>query len=119
MGHEELVRRAMDAFNRGDMEALREITAPGLKIVPFRAALENIEYTGPNALDEFWADATSAWSELRVDIDEVETAGERAVAHGVLRGTARESGAKVESQPTWTFTFRDGLIEEIHTRVAE
>lgn len=38
------------------------------------------------------------------------------VARGVLRATARESGAPVETQATWTFTFRDGLIEEIGTR---
>ena len=119
MGHEELVRLGLDAFNRGDMEALREITAPGLRIVPFRAALEDTAYSGPSAVDDFWADSTKAWSEQRVEIEEVEVEGHRAVAHGIYRGVARASGAPVETKATWIFTFRDGLIEEIESRAAE
>ena len=110
------MRRTFEAFNRGDLEALREISSPSMRIVPLRAALEDTDYTGPNALDDFWADATSAWSEQRVEIEEVESDGNRAVARGVLRSTARESGAPVETRATWRFTFRDGLIEEIETR---
>jgi ketosteroid isomerase-like protein len=116
MAHGELVRRAFEAFNRGDLQALRLISSPNVRIVPLRAALEDTAYTGPDAIDDFWADATSAWSDQNVEIEEVESEGDRAVARGVLRSTARGSGAPVETRATWTFTFRDGLIEEIETR---
>ena len=113
------MRRVFEAFNRGDVDAMREFTSPNVRIVPLRAALEDTAYTGPTALDDFWADATSAWSEQRVEIEEVESEGDRAVARGVLRSTARESGAPVEIRATWTLTVRDGLIEEIETRAQE
>jgi len=119
MDQKELVRRTFKAFNRGDPEAVQEMSSPSVRIVPLRAALEDTDYTGPNALDDFWADATSAWSEQQVEIEEIESAGNRAVARGVLRGTARASGARVETRATWTFTFRGGLIEEIETRAEE
>ena len=119
MDHEEIVRRTFEAFNRGDLDGMREFTSPNVRIVPLRAALEDTAYTGPNALDDFWADATSAWSEQRVDIEAVESEGDTAVARGVLRSIARESGAPVETKAAWTFRFRDGLIEEIETRAEE
>ena len=116
MGHEELVRRTFEAFNRGDPGAVQEMSSPSVRIVPLRAALEDTDYIGPNALQDFWADATSAWSEQQIEIEEIESAGNRAVARGMLRLTARGSGAPVETRAIWTFTFRDGLIEEIETR---
>ena len=116
MEYEELVRRAFDAFNSGDPEALREITSPRLRIVPLRAELEDTAFEGPTAIDDFWAEAKRTWSEMRVDVETIEVTGDRAVARGVFRSTASASGAPVESAATWTVTFADGLIEEIVSR---
>ena len=116
MDHEELVRRAIEAFNSGDREPLREICSPRVRIVPLRAALEDTTYEGPTAVDQFWEAAHEAWSEMRMEIDEIESEGDRVLARGVFRGTARTSGAPVETPTTFGFTFRDGLIDEIETR---
>ena len=110
------MRRAVEAFNSGDPEPLREVCSPRVRIVPLRAALEDTSYEGPTAVDEFWEEAQQAWSEMRLDIDEIESEGDRVLVRGVFRGTARASGAPVEAPATFGFTFRDGLIEEIDTR---
>src|SRR5687767_3465839 len=56
-----LAHRAVDAFNEqgADIAAARP-TPSGIyssepEIVPIRAALEGITYSGPTALDDFWA----------------------------------------------------------------
>lgn len=113
---EELVRRAIEAFNIGDMEPLREICSSRLRIVPLRAALEDTTYEGPTAIDQFWEETQEAWSEMRLEIAEIESEGDRVLARGVFIGTAKASGVPVKTASTFGFTFRDGLVEEIDTR---
>lgn len=114
--YEERVRRAIEAFNTGDWEPLREICSARLRIVPLRAALEDTTYEGPTAIDQFWKATHQSWSEMRLEIDKIESRGDRVLARGVFRGTARVSGAPVKTAATFGFTFRDGLVEEIDTR---
>ena len=117
--HEELARRAIEAFNIGDREPLRKICSARLRIVPLRAALEDTTYEGPTAIDQFWEATHQSWSEMRFEIAEIESEGDRVLARGVFRGTARTSGVPVKTAATFGFTFRDGLVEEIDTRVVE
>ena len=115
-GREEMVRRAIEAFNVGDVEPLREICSEQLRVVPLRAALEDTTYEGPTAIDQFWEATRESWSEMRLEIAQFDTEGDRVLARGVFKGTARTSGAPVQTAATFVFTFRDGLVEEIHTR---
>src|SRR5688572_3360565 len=65
-----LARRAVDAFNeQGADPAAAKPTPPGIyasepEIVPIRAALEGITYTGATALDDFWAANRESWARL-------------------------------------------------------
>ena len=118
-GRIERAKAGLDAFNRGDLDEIERLSTDDLRIVPMRAALEDIEYSGPRAVRDFWEEIANEWSELEMDMGEFSEEGERVVARGVLRGTARASGAKVEMRVTSTCTFRGELIAEIRTAPQE
>ena len=81
--------------------------------MPLRAALEDVSYSGPHAIRDFWAETTMEWSARELDLEGFEEEGDRVVSRGFLRATARASGAAVEMRIVATCTFRDGLITEI------
>jgi len=110
----ELVHRVIEAFNRSDVEAAAALV-PNARIVPLRAALEGVVYTGPNAFREFWADATDAWSQLSIEVERVTDLEERVLVIGRLRATARGSGAGVETPVGWVVTFHSDSVTEFRT----
>ena len=110
----ELVHRVIEAFNRRDVEAAAALV-PNARIVPLRAALEGVAYTGPNAFREFWADATDAWSQLSIEVERVTDLEERVLVIGRLRATARGSGAGVETPVGWVVTFHSDSVTEFRT----
>lgn len=77
-------------------------------------------YAGPAAARDFWADATDAWSQLRVDIEEQRDLDGRVLTLGTLHGRARHTGAEVETRAAWVSTFNAGeQIVELHTYPSE
>jgi hypothetical protein len=104
---EELLRRLIALFNRilgPDDESFRaeleRVWAPEPEIVPLRAALEGLSYRGPNAVDEFRAASMEAWSELQLELGDVEGEGPPYLCTGMLSGRGRESGAEFTA-PVW------------------
>jgi ketosteroid isomerase-like protein len=112
-----VVRAATDAFNREDEEAAATLFHPeGHRIIPVRAALEDTVFAGPDAWREFVVASRDAWSQIRIETQEIRACpGGRVLALGRLVATARESGADVEMDCGWVYTLRDGLITEIRT----
>jgi ketosteroid isomerase-like protein len=111
----EVARRAVDAFNRWDGDAMRELSVAEPEIVPLRAALENTSYSGPGAIDEFMSDSEQSWSTIRIDPDRMREVGACVLCTGTLHATARESGAPVETPITWVWRFAGDRIATFRT----
>jgi ketosteroid isomerase-like protein len=111
----ETVRRATDAFNRGDVDALGALLTPDAEIVPLRAAMEETTYQGPQAAAAFLSDSHESWESLHLEESEIRDLGECVLAFGVLRARGRSSGVDVEVRLAWAVRFRDGLITSIRT----
>src|SRR5262245_21019274 len=114
----EAIRRAADAFNRGDVDTfLREID-PEIEWHPLLQVLlggETTVYRGHERVRELYRDIDEVFAEPHVEVSEIRDLGERVVCIGQLRGCGRESGAETETAIAWLVDFKDGKA----TRVRE
>lgn len=107
----ELVRRAMNAWDREDMEALTALSDAEVEFVSIFAGMEGRTYRGYEGLREYFADMRDTWTEFHRDIEEMMDAGDnQVVVFFRLRGTARASGVPVDEQVTTVFELRKGLL---------
>ena len=106
----ENVRSGIDAYNRGDAEALVELSDPDVTMVPIRALLEGTEYRGHEGVRRFLADMDEDWTEREVIADEMREVGGRVLVLGSFRAVGRASGSEVRHPLAWIAVVRDGLL---------
>jgi ketosteroid isomerase-like protein len=93
----EAFKRAVDAFNRGDVEALLEVIDAEVEWHDVFAQMlggEAMVYRGHEGVRELWGDLSGAFAELHVEYSEFRDLGDRIVAIGHLRVRGSESGAR-------------------------
>lgn len=109
----EIVRRAVEAFNRHDVRELEGLFARPAEIVPLRAALEDTVYRGANAVSEFFADSDESWEGLRYGVEDINDLGDVLLFRARLQGRGRTSGANVDVEVTSVVRFEDGKIASL------
>lgn len=106
----EMVRRGIDAYNAGDVEALIELSDPEVTMVPVKALLEGGEYHGHEGVRQFLSDMDEDWQSRRIEVEEIRDAGEDAVlVLGTYNVTGR-SGTEVSYPLAWHSRYRDGKL---------
>ena len=90
----EIVRAAIDAWNRGDLDAWIGAWDERAEFHPLCAPSKRRAYQGHDGLRRFVAEMPEGWGQVRFEIDEIRGAGEQVVALG--RGRAREQTSGVE-----------------------
>jgi ketosteroid isomerase-like protein len=111
----EIVRAAMEAFNRRDGEKFNALLASDAEIVPVRAALEGTVYRGPDAASQYCAAVDESWENLAWEVEEIRDGGGWVLALGHIRGRGRGSGAALDVKAAWVARFREGLVTNFHT----
>ena len=111
----EIMRVAMEAFNRRDGERFGGLLASDAQIVPVRAALEGTVYRGPDAAAQYCAAVDETWDDLRWEVEEIRDSDDCVLALGRIRGRGRGSGADIDARAGWVARFREGLITNFHT----
>jgi ketosteroid isomerase-like protein len=107
----EAIRRAAEAYNRGDVDAVLRELDPKVEWHPLLQVLlggEATVYRGHEGVPELYRDIEEAFTEAQVRVVEIRDLGERAVAIGYLSGRGRGSGAKTETVIAWVADFKDG-----------
>jgi uncharacterized protein len=110
----ETVRRAYDAFARGDMDVLRELLAPDIewRTTPDVPFLGN--YRG---IDEFFAamnEWTEPFDELTTTVEEISDMGDCAIVRHRMRGRGTDSGAETDLVLWQVVTVANGQITRMH-----
>jgi ketosteroid isomerase-like protein len=111
----EIVRVAMEAFNRRDGEGFGALLASDAEIVPVRAVLEGTVYRGPGAAAQYCAAVDDSWENLRWEIEEIQDDDGWVLVLGQIRGRGRGSGAVLDVRAAWVARFREGLVTNFHT----
>jgi ketosteroid isomerase-like protein len=104
----EFVRGWVEAWNRGDLEALIADAGPDLEWVVARQHPAATTHRGPQEVAGYLADWLSTMPGLKIEIQELEEVGDRVLLVMRMTGTGAGSGAATEVHNAVVTTFRDG-----------
>jgi ketosteroid isomerase-like protein len=106
----EIVRRVMDAYERGDLEAQLALLHPEVELVEWPAGPDPQTYRGHGGVVRAYESWSEAWESLSWDLNEiVDNSGWVFVALQ-MRAKGRGSAIEIVSETFNVFTLRDGLI---------
>ena len=93
----EIIRRQVEAVNRGDVEAVLSDMDAGIEFIPQRAAVQGV-YHGHDGVRDFFADTFENFDLFEASTDEVRELGDRVVSIGTLRIRGKGSGIEVSGR---------------------
>jgi ketosteroid isomerase-like protein len=114
----EIVRAAFDAYLRGDEEEMFALASPEIFVRQFPDQPDVRDFHGRDGLRAMMTSWLSMWEDWTIEALSWRAAGEHVFVTVVQRGRGGNSGAPMESEATFLFTVRDGLVtswEIFHT----
>jgi len=105
----EIVRAALAALNRGDLDAAFKAAAPDAEVDLSRAVGLD---SGVYGLDEFRRlseEFAESWSSVRYELDEYLDAGEHVVTPFTNHLVGRD-GIDLQARGIWLWTIHDGVV---------
>ena len=110
----EVVRRALEAWNRHDVDGLLALCHKGVRFRSLIGAVEGSKaHRGHQGVRRWWAEAEEVFEGRRMEVDAISTRGEWVVFTGVGVGTGRASGAEVRWPFMGVARLADGLLSEL------
>ena len=105
----EIVRAAIDAYNRGDVDAAFKDVIPDFEYDQTRAVGIDRGIFNLEQFQSLLATFTDSWESFTIGADELIDAGEDVVMPftNVARG---RDGIEVQARGIWVWTIRDGSI---------
>jgi ketosteroid isomerase-like protein len=107
----EVLARAVDAYNRRDVEALLNELDPAIEWLPAVPGLfveGGHSYRGHDGIRQMLRDFADVLDEVHFDYDEIRDLGERVVAIGSVRVRGKASGLETESPYACVGEIRGG-----------
>ena len=86
----DIARTSIDAYNRGDIEAILEVAAPDFELDLSRAAGPLHGVYGRDRIMWFWTEITDSWESARIEPHEFIEAGEHVVVPWTMHLTGRD-----------------------------
>ena len=115
----ELVRRIIEALNRGDLDGMLAHMHPDFEWRPLEASPVARVYRGREQVRRYVEDWLSTFESLRLELEEPEEVGDRVVVVVRGHGRGRASGVQLETRFCQVWTVRGGRalrMEEYATR---
>jgi uncharacterized protein len=107
----ELVRQALEKWNRGDYEPTLEALDPEIEWqVPPGVAFGQQVYRGREEVQRGFAEWLAAWDTYRFEPKEMLDHGDHVLVGGMQIGRGRGSGVEVRLPTFSVFTLRDGKV---------
>jgi ketosteroid isomerase-like protein len=107
----EIVRRGLEAFRDGDVEAALALGHP--EIVSTRVDPDGAVFHGHDGLLQLMADWTEGFEDWSYRAEEYVDRGDLVVVHIRQWGRGAESGAPVEADNWLVYAVKDGLIRRV------
>ena len=106
----EIVREVFDAWNRGDLDRIRDFISPEWEwqTAQLFPGVEAV-YHGKEGFTRFWNTFREPWATIRVDIERIEDLGDRVLVLMTFYGKGKESGVDVTTEYANLITMRAGL----------
>ncbi len=108
----EIVRAALDALSRGDLEQALERLAPGAELDWTRSVGPYRGVYGSDQARQFIEDYTAVFGSVRVEIGELADAGEHVVASLIFHVRGRD-GLEAAANTVQVWTVEDGLVTRV------
>ena len=102
------VRRAYEAFNRRDIDALLATLHPEMEWHPLLGELGGGVYRGHEGVRRLFSEVNDTWESFRIEVDDVIGAGELIFAVSRTHARGRASGAEADVRLVTVWEMRDG-----------
>jgi ketosteroid isomerase-like protein len=106
----EVVRRAIDAFSRGDAGAFAALTTPEVEWTTGLGAIEGETFRGWEGVETYFGRLSSAWDSFEFLAAEYRDLGDVVLVLGRLEGRGRGGGVPVDSPVGAVWDLREGRI---------
>ena len=103
----ELTYRAIDAFNRRDLDTSLALTDEDVEGIPRAARMEG-SYHGHEGVRRWWKDLLGAFPDFSIEVVEVRDVGDLTLAAGILRGHGAGSDTPTEATIWQVCSWRRG-----------
>jgi ketosteroid isomerase-like protein len=111
----ESYKRAVEAANRRDLEAMLEEIDPKVEWYSQVVGLGSEVYRGAEGIREMFADADETIPDVFFEVSEIRDLGDRLLSFGRLRAHGMESGAPTEVPFNQLVDFADGKATVLRT----
>jgi ketosteroid isomerase-like protein len=111
----ELVRRALEAFQRGDAESLLAFLHPEVEVYSTPELANPVEAVGRDAWLRWGMEWLEAWESFEIEALSIEAVGANHVVTDMRQnGRGKGSGVEVELRVAYMFEIHDGLATRYH-----
>jgi ketosteroid isomerase-like protein len=111
----EIIRRGIDAWNRGDIDEWLTGFAPEVEWHTTGRFADEGVYRRRAGLERFWSELREDLEELSVSASDIRAIGDKVFLGAMTRGRGKRSKADVEQLGWLVMTFRDGLVVRVET----
>lgn len=106
--HAELLHRAIDAFNRRDLDAYLELMDPDVEFTPYEVGVQGGQpYRGHVGVRSWWSESFEVLPDFKADIYETQDFGDKTFVHGCIRAHGAGSGAPITQMAWLAIEWRD------------
>jgi ketosteroid isomerase-like protein len=111
-----IARRAIDAWNRRDVEGFFGLAASDFDWFPALAGtVEGDSYRGREGMERYFEMVSDTWEELHVIGEGFRDLGESVLAVVRIEGRGRGSGVPIAGRQTAICEFRDGKLSRVRS----
>jgi ketosteroid isomerase-like protein len=107
----DVVRRWFEGLSRGELDL--QLCDPEMRIENAKGWVIETTYTGRDGARRWWDDLDEAFTDLRLDLEELSVIDdERVLTTQHFRGHFRTTGIELDARWASVITVRDGLMIE-------
>jgi ketosteroid isomerase-like protein len=112
----EIVKRAIDAFNRPDLDGYDDLYTPDFEWFPaLTGTVEGRGYRGREGIEMWFTEANDTWEWFRAIAEEYRDLGDRVLVLGRIEARGRGSGVQLDAPAGMIFDFRGGRLSRDRT----